>query len=145
MNLVDICEAIAERLRDVDGLRPEAYQLDSPPAGNGDVIMVTPGPTLVEFQRAMSGGLAYVNLSLLVFIQMTDTRSAFLRLNDLMSSGTGETRSVIDALMLGDRTFGGVCGDIVVDDVSNVRAEIVADGARYLTAEFNVRVFVGRL
>ena len=144
MNLPEIMEAIAERLKDVDGVRPFPFQLDSIPAGQGDVVMVAPAPTLIDYQQAMRGGLAYVNLSLLLLIQMTEPRAAFGRLNELASSGTGETRSITDALMTGDRTFGGVCGDIVVDDLSNVRAEQV-DSARYLTAEIGVRVLVGRL
>lgn len=144
MNVPEIMEAIAERLKDVDGVRPFPYQLDNVPAGQGDVVMVTPSPTLIDYQQAMRGGLAYVNLSLLLFVQMTSERAAFGRLNDLASSGTGEARSIIDVLMEGDRTFGGVCGDIVVDDLTNVRAEVV-DGARYLTAEFGLRVLVGRL
>lgn len=145
MNLPDVMEAIAERLRDIDGVRPYAYPLDSIPAGQGDVVMVTPAATLVNYFQAMKGGLAFVDLALVLHVQMSSDRAAFQRLNDLASSGTGETRSIIDALMLGDRTFGGVCGDIVLQDLSNVRSEIVADGARYLTAEFNVRVYVGRL
>ena len=144
MNLPDIVEAIKVRLEDVDGVRPYAYQLDTIPAGQGDVVMVTPAPTLIDYQQALKGGLAYVNLTLLVFIQMTDPRSAYLRLYELASSGTGESRSLIDALMIGDRTFGGVQGDVVVDDLSNVRGEQF-DGGRYLTAEIGVRVLVGRL
>ena len=144
MNLPEIMEAIAERLKDVDGVRPFPFQLDSIPAGQGDVVMVAPAPTLIDYQQAMSRGLAFVDLSLVVFIQMTEPRAAFGRLNELASSGTGEARSIIDALMESDRTFGGVCADIVLQDLSNVRAE-QGDGARYLTAEFGVRVYVGRL
>lgn len=144
MNLPEIMEAIAERLKDIDGVRPYAYPLDTIPAGQGDVVMVTPSANLVSYFEAMRGGLAYIDLTLILYVQMTSERAAFGRLNELASSGTGEARSIIDALMLTDRTLGGVCGDIVLQDLTNVRAEQF-DGGRYLAAEFNLRVFTGRL
>ena len=144
MNLPDIVEAIKVRLEDVDGVRPFAYPPDSISPGQGDVVIIAPAPQLIEYHEAFNGGLADFKLTLEVWVQMTSERSAFGRIYSLLSSGTGEPRSIIDVLMSGDRTYGGVCSHVVVEDASNVRAENTAEGARYLTAEIGCHVLVGR-
>lgn len=145
MNLTDIKAAIAERLKDVDGVRPYVYPIEEPPAGVGDVVAVRDDEPYIDYQQSFKGGLAYVFLVLRLHVQASDLRSAYLRRDALLSSGTGEARSIIDALMLGDRTLGGACGDIVVDRVDNIDLDSLTTGTRALTADIGLRVLVGRL
>ena len=144
MRLQDIREAIEQRLKDIDGVRPVPFVPDQTQTGNGLVVVVAPDANYFDYWQAFSGGLGYVRFNLSPYVQMTDPRSAFNRLDELLSSGAGSTKSIVDALMLADRTLGGVCADVVVEGAGDVRAEVIADGARYLTCDIAVRVLVGR-
>lgn len=145
MILADIREAIAERVATVPGVRAIPYPPDSIPTGTGVVVIVQPDGTYVDYHQAFARGLAVVNVTLTPWVQFTDARSAFGRMDALLSSSSSNAdQSLIDALMTVDRTLGGVCSDVIVDNASNLRAETVADGARYLCADISMRVMVGR-
>lgn len=144
MNLGDIKAAVVERLRDVDGVRPFAFDPDEPPAGQGDVVAIRNDDTYIEYQQAFSGGLGTVNLVLRLYIAASDLRPAHARMDALLSSGTGEARSLIDVLMGSDRTYGGLCSDLCVDRVDNVDVDTVMGATRYLTCDIALRVLVSR-
>lgn len=145
MILADIREAIAERLATVPGVRAIAYPPDQIPTGTGVVVIVQQDGTYVDYHESFARGLAIVNVTLTPWVQMTSERAAFGRLDALLSSSSSNAeQSLIDALMGTDRTLGGVCADIIVDTASNVRAESIADGTRYLCADLSMRVMVGR-
>jgi hypothetical protein len=144
MDLRAIREGLAERLATVPGVRVEAFPPDQVNPGNAALLVVAMGETYVDYHQAFAQGLAIVNVILSPYLPMVSPRSAFASLDELLSSGTGQTRSLIDALMGTDRTLGGVCSDLVVDEASNVQALNVADGARYLTCDIAVRILVGR-
>lgn len=144
MNLASIREAVAARLSEVAGLRAYAVAPDQIPAGVATVVAVNPGDPYVDFQQAFAKGLGFVNFTIMVWVQAVDMRAAMIRLDSLLSSGSDASRSIVDSLMDRDRTLGGVCADLVVDSCDNVRGETVADGARYLCADLNLRVMVGR-
>lgn len=144
MRLADIRDAVAGRVATVAGVRAVAFAPDQIPAGALSVVIVTPGSPYVEFHEAFAGGLAMVHLTLSPWVQAVDPRAAMGRLDEMLSSGVGSPGSIVDALMGTDRTLGGVCADLVVDDASNVRGEQGPDGARYLSCDLSVRVLVGR-
>lgn len=144
MILSNVREAIADRLTDVPGVRAIPYMPDSIPTGSAVAVTVTPDSTYVDYHRAFSGGLAITNLTITAWVPASDMRSAMARLDELLSSGSESGPSLIDALMGSDRTLGGVCHDLIVDNASNVRAEILADGIRYLCADLSLRIMVGR-
>lgn len=144
MRLADIREAVAERVATVTGVRAVAHAPDQIPAGAASVVIVTPGSPYIDYHEAFAGGLAVVNLTLSPWVQLGEPRAAMARLDDLLSSGAGASSSLIDALMGSDRTLGGVCADLVVDDASNVRGEQSVDGARYLICDLSLRVLVRR-
>ena len=145
MILADIREAIADRLSTVEGVRAIAYPPDQIPTGTGVVVIVQPDATYIDYHEAFARGLAIVNFTLTPWVQMTSDRAAFARLDALLSSSSVDAhQSLIDALMTTDRTLGGVCADLIVDTASNVRAELIADGARYLCCDLSMRVMVGR-
>ena len=144
MRLADIREAVAERVATVSGVRAVAYAPDQIPAGAASVVIVTPGAPYIDYHEAFAGGLAVVNLTLSPWVQLVEPRAAMARLDELLSSGVGASSSLIDALMGSDRTLGGVCADLIVDDASNVRGEQSVDGARYLSCDLSLRVLVRR-
>lgn len=145
MILSDVREALATRISSVPGVRGFAIVPDSIPTGAAVAVTVTPDSTYVDYHRAFSGGLASLNVTLTAWVPAADMRSAMGRLDALLSSGSeAEAGSLVDALMGSDRTLGGVCHDLIVDTASNVRAEMLADGIRYLCADLSLRIMVGR-
>lgn len=144
MDLRAIREAVAERVAQVPAVRVAAFPPDQVNPGNNALVVVAPGETYVDYHQAFNKGLAIVNLVLSPYVPMTDPRTAFATLDEILSSGASEPRSLIDTLMDTDRTLGGVCADLVVDEVSNVQSLTVAEGARYLTADIALRIMVGR-
>lgn len=145
MILSGIREALADRVSDVPGCRGIPYPPDSIPTGNAVAVTVTPDSTYVDYHRAFVGGLAYVNLTVTVWVPAADMRSAMNRLDVLLSSGSeADAGSLIDTLMSVDRSLGGLIDDLVVDNATNVRAEMLADGVRYLCADLSLRIMVRR-
>jgi hypothetical protein len=144
VNLTDIREAVAQRLSTVPGVRPIAYPADSIPTGSATVVTVQPDSGWVDYHEAFAKGLGITRLQLTAWVQASDMRAAMGRLDALASSGSGCDSSLADALMDRDRTLGGVCHDLVVDNVSGPRSELLADGARYLCADWSVRIYAGR-
>lgn len=144
MDLRAIREAVADRLATVPGVRPSPFPPDSISSGGATLVVLAPAEQYVSYQEAFAKGLAVVRLVVSPYIPMADPRSAFAELDALLSSGTGESRSLIDALMDTDRSLGAVVGDVVLESVENVQALTVAEGARYLTADLSIRILVGR-
>jgi hypothetical protein len=145
MNISDIRVGLADLLNTIPDVQALAFPPDQIPAGNNTVIVVAPAAEYIDYHEAFAGGLAIVRFTLTPYIQMVDPRSAFNRLDALISSGTGEPKSIIDFLMAKPRTLDGACFDMVVDSVSNVSADISTDAARYLTATIELRVYAGRM
>lgn len=144
MNLQSIREAIATRIDSLTGVRASAFPPDGISTGQATLVAVAPGDPWIDFHEAFAKGLAVVRWTLSPYIAMVSDRAAFAELDALCSSGTGITRSLIDQIMGSDRTLGGVCADVVVDEAVNPQVLTVADGARYLTCDINLRVLVGR-
>lgn len=144
MNLAAIREAVAERVAGVAGVRAFAQAPDQIPTGTVVAVIVSPGDPYADYHEAFVGGLAIVNLTLTCWVQATDLRTAMARMDALLSSGAAEGQSLIDAIMGVDRTLGGVCADLVVDRAGSVRGEISDAGARYLTADLDLRLLAGR-
>ena len=144
MDLRAIREAISERIATVPGVRPVAFAPDTVSTGNAVLVVVGHGDPYVNYHEAFNKGLAMVNMTLSPYVPMNDPRSAFAVLDELVSSGTGSPRSLIDALMDSDRTLGGVCSDLVVDDASNVQTIEPAAGVRFLSCDLAIRIPVGR-
>ena len=147
MNLEAIVVAVAARIDTIPGVRAFEFPPDAPPTGNAVAVVVAPGPEFVDFHEAFVKGLALVNLVVTPYIQYVSQRSAWQQLWRLCSSGLTETGSIIDALMDTDRTLGGVCSDLVVDDVSNIQAVTAGaniEGVRYLSGDIGLRIYVPR-
>lgn len=144
MDLQAVREAVDTRLATITTTRTFPFPPDQVPAGNATVIVITPADVYVSYQEAFAKGLAVIRLVISPWIPYADPRSAFNRLDELLSSGTGETRSIIDKLMDTDRTLSGAIGDVVLESVTGVRVVQSPDNVRYLTADLNVRILTGR-
>lgn len=145
MDLTAIREGLATAIDAVPGLQVFAFPPDQVPVGNAPVAVVMhPAGVFVDYHEAFNKGLATVNFTVVVYVQYVATKYAFAAMESFCSSGTGETASIIDTVMDGDRTLGGVCSDLVFDRVSNIIVATNTDGIRYLTAELDVRVLATR-
>lgn len=142
MNLSDLATAICDAITDtVPTVRVEPHQPDQLPVGVADAVFLS--LSNVDYQEAFSNGLAMVEYTATVVVPAQDMRSAHLRMMDLLSSGTGESRSIIDAVM-DARTLGGLTGGLCVDRMSDLRVE--NDGeARRLVCDLTMRIPAGRL
>lgn len=142
MNLAEIATAIAEAIKDsVSTVRVENHQPDQLPVGVADAIYLS--VSTIEYQEAFANGSATVEFTATVVVPAQDMRSAHIRMMDLLSSGTGESRSIIDSIME-DRTLGGLTRGMSVDRMSDLRVENDGD-ARRLVCDLYMRVPAGRL
>lgn len=141
MNLSELATAVKDLIEDsVPNIRAFDYQPDQLPVGVADAVYLQLDS--IRYQEAFKAGLALVYFRATVTVPYTDARSGHLRMMDLLSSGTGETRSVIDAVMearLSTGPLGGMC----VDEMSDFRVE--NDGeARRLVCDLTMRIPAGR-
>lgn len=145
MDLTAIREGLATAVDAVPSLQVFAFPPDQVPVGNTPVAVITPGSGMyVDYNQAFNKGLGTVMFTVVLYVQYVAPKYAFAALEAFCSSGTGETNSIIDTVMDGDRTLGGVCSDLVFDRVSNIIVVTNAEGVRYLSAELDVRVLAAR-
>jgi len=145
MDLTAIREGLAAAVDTVAGIRVFSYPPDQVPVGNVPVVVVsTPTSVHVDYNEAFNKGLAVIQYTLQLYVQYAAPEYAFAALEDMCSSGAGQTKSIIDAVMDGDRTLGGVCSDLVFDRVLNIGVVTNTDGIRYLNAEIDVRILAAR-
>lgn len=146
LDLAATRQALADKLAEADNVRISPHPILSPPSGHGD------GPTLIaldyaagqtiDYHQAFSGGLAAVDWTIGIMIPVTDERSAWARLDELLSAGTG--RSMVDVLLTsdtasGNRTLGGAVSDVIPVSAGAVQTILADDGVRWLIAEIVVR------
>lgn len=146
MNLVDIRAGLKAVLDGVDGVRGYDYtpgQLVTSSSGATAVVVMAPqSAAYVEYLEASSGGQVLVYVELRVYVQLVDLASAQKRLDELLSAGTGQARSLFDAVRA-DRTLGGTVMDCVPE--SSTGAEEVSVGeVRYLAASLNCLILAQR-
>jgi hypothetical protein len=141
VNITELRRAVARQLSDVPGLRVYAYQIDQIPAGEADVAVVDIADDAIDYHQAYRGGLAFVHLIVELSVQMSSERAASERMDALLSAGSGEVRSVIDALYA-DRTLGGLTGGFVV--TSTTRPYSSDEPQRRLNSSLTLRIPVGR-
>lgn len=151
MDLRAIREAVAERLQAVPGVWAYAWPADHV-ATSGAAIGVTVSngeEAYVDYAESFGPSRTeQVYLTVTVYVPYVDPRSAWNTLDELLSTGTATSRSLVDALMYEasppDRTLGGVCQHIKVDGVTNLGFRDSEQGARYLTADLPVHIIAKR-
>jgi hypothetical protein len=116
LTLSEIREALAEQLRNniARDTNVRAYPPMPPPPG----ILVDLAPDPVDYWMTFgTAGISAVRLVLKVDPGPGEEESAARRLDEMLSAGTGNTSSVIDAVME-DRTLGLTGVTCVARDVS---------------------------
>lgn len=111
LDLVAIRTALAAQLGNVAGLEVYRNHPGIPVVPSaGAAVIVMPDQYYVSYAETFPGqigALADVSLLLQVYAQSSDPVSGQDRIDELLSSGNGQSRSIIDAIEA-DRTLGGV-------------------------------------
>jgi hypothetical protein len=102
-------------------------------------IEVWPDSDYIQYFATFgSGGVAEIRLRLRVEVATADAETTFIQLTDVLSTGTGETSSIPDAINT-DKTLGGVVRAATV-----LAAEWPADDALGNVAWVPVRVVLNK-
>ncbi|MGE0126443.1 MAG: hypothetical protein AB7U25_26230 [Vicinamibacterales bacterium] len=147
MNVREILERVVEALDTVDGLDAHPHRMSTVVAGGNDVAAVRLGPAGIEYQAALRGGLAELEVVVELNVQASDDAAAYLRMADLLSGGTGEERSVIDALeaaYLADQPSGPLAGAAVLTASEPRFEEATAGTPRLLVSDITLYVPISR-
>lgn len=151
MNLADIRQAIADLATTVPGVRGYPYRPDNfvTHGGAGGLVaaMLVSGDPYVDYLQAMAGGLVQIRLVMQVRAPLVAEVNAQRQMDELVSAGLGEARSVVDAVKPGDlpQTLGGLVQDLKIPEV-RMGGEVDETGAvRYYAADFDIDVFARRL
>jgi hypothetical protein len=155
VNLGDIRVALADLLNTIPGVRGYPRRVDNYATSTGDglsAVMVVPGNPYVAYYEngtmtgSVVGGLGTVRMMLQVRVPRADEVSAQIRVDELISSGTGEARSIYDTIRPADlqQRLGGL-----VDDVSVVAARVgiveEQDGLTYVGADIDLEIMARRV
>jgi hypothetical protein len=150
VNLGAIRQAIADLASSVPGVRGYPYRPDNFVTSSGDGLvaaMLVNGEPYVDYLQAMSGGLSQIRFVMQVRSPAVAEISAQRQMDELVSAGLGEARSLIDAIKPDDlpQTLGGLIQDLKIPEV-RMGNEIGPEGSiRYLGADFDIDVFARRL
>lgn len=148
MNLGAIFLQLEDALAQVPGVRPYVGLQEDvlTSSATATAVVIRPGePYIADYHAAMSGGLARINVVLEIVLPRTSMRAAQLRLAELLSSGDGESRSIIDTLRAYDRPndLNGEACDFVFRSVSGINDRTVGAGD-YLGVDMDLEVLVRR-
>ena len=105
-------------------------------------IIITTGPNFIEYQSANAAGLSEIELKLTVLVPRQDEARAQEALDDYLSSGTGATKSIIDALAL-DKTLDGSVSTSVVTEASAYFITDIGD-TTYASAALTLTAYAKR-
>lgn len=111
LDIAAIRDGVATRLATVSGLRVHDTIPDdiTPPAA---VVQVAS----VKYQEAFAGGLAEVRLRVTLVASKSSDRSGQNKLDAYLSSGTGQSSSIVDAIEADPTLDGSVDSAAISDD-----------------------------
>jgi len=146
MNLSDIRAGLKVVLDGVDGVRGYDYmpgQIVTSSSGLTAVVVSLPANgNYISYLEASSGGQVQIRFDLRVFVQMVDLGSAQRRMDGLFSAGTGQDRSLFDAVRA-DNTLGGTAMDCAPLEAT-VSELATLNGVDYLAASLECLVLAQR-
>lgn len=141
MNVATIRDGLKARVALVTSLR---HTYDTVP--NGEVVVpaavVVPDDDFVSYAETIGAGIVTLRFRVTLLASMGSDRTAQDRLDAYLSTGTGVTSSVVDAL-IGDRTLGGAASTTVVTRAGDYGITEVA-GNRYWKVDLFVSVTARR-
>lgn len=138
MKVKAIRDALKEAMQSVDGLRvydtmPENVQ--SPAA------VVLPDDPFIEYHSTFGNGVATMHFKVTLLVSRKSARAGQDTLDDLLSSGTGETKSVMDAIEAS--ALGNTVDDAIVEEAVDYGVTEVA-GDSYFKADLKVTALARR-
>lgn len=139
MDIGSIRDGLKTRLATVSGLRTYDTAPDKPEV---PAAVVLPDDPFINYHEAMNAGLAILNFRVIVVVNRATVERAQDALDGYLSSGTGESSSLIDAIEA-DGTLGGNAADVIVDQAGRYGSQRFGT-IDYGTAELSVRVIEGR-
>lgn len=99
-------------------------------------------PSTGDYHLAMQGGAMQVPVDVILLVASVVTDEAQADLDAYLSSGTGQTRSVIDTLQ--HNLLSGACLDLHVRGFSDYGAVEIGDERRFFGAVLNTVVYCDR-
>jgi len=144
LNVAAVRAGLAFVINAGTGLPMSAWEVDSvsPPCG----FVAAGDPFMPEPFEAMRDGLCQIELIVRVIGGQPGSFSAGVQaLDQYMGSGTGQTKSVLDAIY-DDTTLNGAipAGNIRAVEVSGIRSIEMSDARVYVGFEIPVRIFITR-
>ena len=135
MALIDVGDAIAVKLAEIEGLR--AYKASQTPDSINDLpaVVVLVGPT--PYHTAFGGDYDH-NLRVLLLLSKADTPSAFRRLYDYIAAAGGKS---IKAKLEEDDTFSGTCDASLVGQNTGA-GQTMWGGVPYLSSEWPIYILM---
>ena len=110
MDVTTIREGIKTNLSVISGLavHPVMGGSVNPPAA-----LIQPADDFIDYHTANAKGLCTIRFNLQLLVGRQDERRAQEALDAYLSAGTGETKSVVDAIEA-DKTLNGSCAECIV-------------------------------
>lgn len=128
---------LASALTAITGWETYSYVPDSPLPP-----CVVVQPTECDYHLAMQAGLTVVKLDLVLIVSSVVSDEDQATLDAYLSSGTGQTRSVIDTLQ--GNTLSGACKQVHVVGFTSYGAIDMPDERRFYGAVVNIEVHCDR-
>jgi len=147
VNLELIARNLADVLSTVPGVRGYPCRVSNYVSSADGLVaaMVVPGPQLVDYYQAMSGGLAVLNWVIQVRVPAAAEEQAQMRLLRLLSAGAGEPESIYDTVKPDDlpQTLSGAIDDLKLAAARVGPADEHPD-TPYVGADIDVEMMVTR-
>lgn len=148
MNLTAIRAELGQLIEQVDGVRVYLQPEDAiyTSTATAQAVVIRDGEPYIEYLHAMQGGMALVRLRLEIVAQRTNMRAAQQRIDELVSAGLGENRSIYDAVKPNDlqQTLNGEIDDLKIIEASGLEERNVGD-VNYLGCDLEIEMIVRRL
>lgn len=126
MNITEIRAGFKLTLAGLVRVHPVIPAKPAPPC-----LIVGPDDPFITYNDAMAGGLCSLHWNLVLLVQWGDDRAAQNALDELLSAGAGEDKSVIDRLHANGRNLSGVVNDVLCQQVTDYGAEVKIGDASY--------------
>lgn len=142
MDVDGIRDGLKTALETVTGLRAyDTFNDDITVTTVGGAVVVPDDP-FIDYLQAMQGGLAVLNFRVVLLASRATERTGQDTIDALLSAGTGETKSVVDALRA-NKTLGGKAHDTVPHTARDYGTTEIGD-VSYTKADLLVRVQAAR-
>lgn len=136
-NLATVRTNLASVLTGITGWETYSYVPDNPLV---PCVVVQPGEC--TYHEAMQAGLTVVKFDLVLIVASVVSDEDQSTLDAYLSSGTGQTKSVVDQLQ--GNTLSGACKQVHVVGFGNYGAIDMPDERRFYGAVINIEVHCDR-